>query len=43
MVEGVNIEKVSLKDQLGFKDSKARLPVLANRTPGMAAQPEFIE
>lgn len=43
MVEGVNMEKVWLKDQVGFKDSKTRLPVLAKRAPGTAAQPEFTE
>lgn len=43
MVKGVNMEKVSLKDQLGFKDGKTTLPVLANRSPDTETQPEFTE
>lgn len=43
MVKGVNMEKVWLKDPVEFKDSKTRLPVLANGAPGTAAQPKFTE
>lgn len=43
MVKGVNMEEKWLKDQVGFKDNRRRLPVLAYRAPDTAAQSEFTE